>query len=262
MAADYRLAPQTRFPGILEDCKSAVDFVRSSPLFESATNNRVDSSKLIVSGSSAGGWLSLLAGTGIGYSACGLERPVGISGVAAIYPITDLLDPFWTTKQHPVSYKGYMIGRKEVEPFIDPQDTKTASSPIGGKRDTFYSYMIQECVLFLFSPGHLCPPLITLSDRVRRAILGSLLLDGTNIPESEFSVAANLKYMATIPTMYIIHGNGDDKVPHRQSTDVVNVLKVVGAQVEYHEPDGLDHSFDDDPNCDMGSMYEFISRVF
>jgi acetyl esterase/lipase len=146
VAPDYRLAPQTRFPGILEDCKSAIDFIQSSPLFKSAINNSVDSSRLIVSGSSAGGWLSLLAGTGIGYSACGLQPPSGISAVAAIYPITDLLDPFWTTKQNPVSYVGRVIGKEEVEPFISPLDVKAAFSPDGGRRSQFYSYMLQECV--------------------------------------------------------------------------------------------------------------------
>lgn len=143
ISADYRLAPQTRLPGILADCKDAISFIRS-PKFASLTSNRIDASKLILSGSSAGGFLALLAGTGIGYTACGLEKPEPVTGIAAFYSITDLEDPFWTTKQHPVSYFKRVIGKEEVEPFISPDDTKVVSSALDSKRSIFYHYMVQE----------------------------------------------------------------------------------------------------------------------
>ena len=148
VSADYRLAPQTRLPGILADCKAAIDYIRS-PVFAAETNNRVNASKIVVSGSSAGGFLALLAGTGIGYAACGLEPPSPIAGIAAIYPITGLEDSFWKTTQHPVSYMDRVISHEEVVPFIDPNDAKVAFSPLDSKRSIFYAYMIQEYV-FLF----------------------------------------------------------------------------------------------------------------
>lgn len=87
----------------------------------------------------------------------------------------------------------------------------------------------------------------------------NLLLDGTNIPGDEFSVAQGLKSgKYTPPPTYVIHGNNDGKVPHRQSIDVVAALKEIGADIEYHELKGLDHLFDTDPSCDMTSMYKFI----
>lgn len=143
VSADYRLAPQTRLPGILEDCKAAMDFVRS-PAFAHATGNRVDSSKMVVSGSSAGGWLAFLAGTGIGYAACGLELPATVSGIAALYPITDLADPFWTEKQHPVSYMPRIIPHSEVESFVNPATEKLVFTSLDSKRAIFYHYMVQE----------------------------------------------------------------------------------------------------------------------
>lgn len=132
-------------PGILSDCASAMDFVRS-PAFAQATGNRVDASKMVVSGSSAGGWLSLLTGTGIGYAACGLGLPAPVSGIAALYPISDLADPFWTTKQHPVSYMPRVIPDEEVAPFIDPAADKVGFSAVDSKRAIFYHYMVQEWV--------------------------------------------------------------------------------------------------------------------
>lgn len=98
ISADYRLAPQVKLPQILEDIKSAMTFILS-PEFAEATGGRINASKLVVSGGSAGGWLALLAGTGVGFKACGIEPPAAPSAVAAIYPISDLLDPFWNTKQ-------------------------------------------------------------------------------------------------------------------------------------------------------------------
>ncbi|KAF8630876.1 hypothetical protein AX17_005234 [Amanita inopinata Kibby_2008] len=240
VSADYRLAPQTRLPGIIEDCRDAIQFIHSAA-FVAETKNRVDTAKIALSGSSAGGWLALLNGLGIGYTECGLElpRPKSTAAIAALYPITDMLDPFWTTKQNPVSYMEREIDRKEVEPFVDPADQKTTFSAIDNRRSIFYHYMVQE------------------------GLMASLLLDDTNIPPSAFSAAAAVKSGdETLPPIYIVHGNKDGKVPHRQSTDVVEVLKTIGASVEYHEMEGLDHAFDKEETVDMSTMYEFLGRVF
>ncbi|KAJ6625516.1 SNF2 family N-terminal domain-containing protein [Mycena sp. CBHHK59/15] len=237
VSADYRLAPQTRLPGILADCTAAMDFVRS-PAFAFATGNRVDASKMVLSGSSAGGWLSLLAGTGIGYAACGLDPPAPVSGIAALYPITDLTDPFWTTKQYPVSYMPRIVQDSEVQPFINPDDEKVAFSTLDSKRAVFYHYMVQE------------------------GILESLLLDGTGIPSSSFAIAPAIKTgKFTVPPTYVIHGDIDDKVPCRQARDVVDALKEVKADVEYEELPGVDHLFDKDPKYEMENMYAFVAKV-
>ncbi|KAJ6594020.1 Alpha/Beta hydrolase protein [Mycena capillaripes] len=237
VSADYRLAPQTRLPQILADCKSAIEYV-CSPAFAVATGNRVDSSKIILSGSSAGGWLSLLAGTGIGYAACGLEPPPPVSGIAALYPITDLADPFWTTKQHPVSYMPRVIPHEEVALFLDPSADKVAFSALDDKRGVFYHYMVQE------------------------GLLESLLLDGTGIPASAFAIAPGIKTgKFTVPPTYIIHGDIDDKVPCVQARDVAAAMKEIKAEVEYEELPGVNHLFDREPNCDMENMYAFVARV-
>jgi hypothetical protein len=194
---------------------------------------------MVVSGSSAGGWLSLLAGTGVGYAACGLEPPEAVSGIAALYPISDLADPFWTTKQHPkVSYMPRVILDEEVAPFIDPAADAVGSSAPESKRSIFYHYMVQE------------------------AILESLLLDGTGVSALAVGVAPALKTgKFTVPPTYIIHGDIDDKVPCRQARDVAVALKEIGADVQYEELPGVNHLFDKDPTCEMKDMYAFVTRV-
>ncbi|KAF7306155.1 Polyketide synthase [Mycena chlorophos] len=238
VSADYRLAPQTRLPGILADCKSAMEFV-GSKAFAEATGGRVDANKIVVSGSSAGGWLSLLAGTGIGFEASGLALPPKVVGIAAIYPITDLADPFWHTKQHPVSYLPRVIPESELAPFLDPDAPKTCFAALDAPRSIFYHFMVQE------------------------ALLEKLLLEGTGVPASAFAVAPQLKALGKFDTpVYQVHGDIDDKVPCRQARDVEKALQEINAPDHiYEELPGLNHLFDREPECTMESMYAFLARV-
>lgn len=100
----------------------------------------------MLSGSSSGGWLSLLCASGIGFEASGIPKLPAVLGNAAIYPITDLEDPFWTTPQRPVSYFPRIILKDEVQPFIDPTDagSRVAFAPLESQRSMFYHYMLQE----------------------------------------------------------------------------------------------------------------------
>ncbi len=93
-----------------------------------------------------------MCGTGIGFKASGLDPPEKgrVKGIAALYPITDLLDPFWTTKQYPVSYFKRVIDKEELGAFLDHKGEKVASSALDSPRNVFYSYMIQECVVIFY----------------------------------------------------------------------------------------------------------------
>ncbi|KAK7434585.1 hypothetical protein VKT23_020121 [Stygiomarasmius scandens] len=248
ISADYRLAPQFRFPTILSDCAAAMNFLHS-PTFASLVEGKADPSRVVLSGSSAGGWLSLLCGTGIGFDESGLPRPPAVQGIAALYPITDIQDSFWTTKQHPVSYMGRIISKDEVQPFLNPDDagSRTASSALDGPRAIFYHYMIQE------------------------AIEAELLLGSTGISPAAYSVAPTLKSLIdspgkySLPPTFIGHGATDAEVPVTQARDVaasLEELKKAGIDVEYEyeEIEGAGHFYDRE--SEMDSMYNFFSKVF
>ncbi|KAL0960406.1 hypothetical protein HGRIS_005446 [Hohenbuehelia grisea] len=237
VSADYRLAPQTRLPGILADCKDAIDFLRSVE-FSEATKGVVDTSKVVVSGSSAGGWLALMAGTGAGYEACGLEPPENISGIAAIYPITDLVDNFWTTSKGRVGYLERVLDKAELVCYLDPAAEKTAFSALDSPRRLFYHYMVQE------------------------GLLQDLLLTGTSIEPSSFTVANFISSQVSgqPPPTYIIHGTIDGKVPVSQARHVVAAYKQKGIAIDYVELD-VDHGFDKEPMYRLDSMYTFIQRI-
>jgi len=200
----------------------------------------VDSSRICISGGSAGGWLALLTGMGISFEACGISPPAPPTSIAAIYPISDLNDPFWHTKQHPVSYMDRVIKTEELTDYLDASKPMVDSCPLGCPRCKFYHYMIQE------------------------GILEDLLLEGTGINPTEFSVAPAIKSgkapHANVPT-FVVHGTIDDKVPVVQADDVVEAMKAKGLSVEYEKVEGADHLFDRDEKVDMGQMYAFVKKT-
>lgn len=144
VSADYRLAPQVRMPEILSDAGDVLSWIQSKE-FATLTNDKADQSKVFVSGSSAGGWLALLTASGLGFKECGLTPPPKPAGCIAIYPISDLKDSFWNTKQHPVTYFPRVIdGEKELGENLDPKSAVLTSSALDSPRSVFYHYMIQE----------------------------------------------------------------------------------------------------------------------
>ncbi|KIK63894.1 hypothetical protein GYMLUDRAFT_241128 [Collybiopsis luxurians FD-317 M1] len=248
ISVDYRLAPQFRFPAILSDCTDALKFIKSDE-FKKATQGLVDSSRIILSGSSAGGWLSLLCGLGIGFEESGVPKPPPVQGMIPIYPITDLEDPFWKIPQRPVPYFGRIIADEEAHPFIDPKDpgSHVASSAWDSPRSVMYPYMLQS------------------------ANLADLLLSGTGIPPTAFSVAPFLRALSSptklsVPPIYMVHGDQDTKVDVSQARDVAEALKSLkqrfDVDYEYDELEGIDHNYDREPKCEMEDMYKFIERVF
>lgn len=95
-----------------------------------------------------------------------------------------------------------------------------------------------------------------------RAILENLLLDGTKLDPSEFTVAKAIKEgKCYTPPTYITHGTIDDKVPIVQAEDVVNAMKAKNLEVEFDAVEGADHLFDREEKCSMDSMYEFVKRT-
>ncbi|GFZ47069.1 hypothetical protein JCM24511_04811 [Saitozyma sp. JCM 24511] len=237
VTADYRLAPQTRMPGIMADIKAVMDYL-VSPAFLSETNHAVDQSKIIVSGGSAGGWLALLLGSGVGFEACGLQPPAKPLAVAPLYAMTDITDRFFTTRQHPVSYIKRIIDHAEVAPYLDPKAPQSSWSALDSPRSKCYPYMVQE------------------------SLEQELLLDGTGIPPEAFSIApAIASGQFSLPPSYFVHGTIDDKVPIRQSQDVVDACKARGLDVTFEVLEGVDHLFDMDAKYTLDGMYAWISEL-
>lgn len=240
VSADYRLAPQVRLPAILSDVRDAIDYVQSDK-FKVDTDGRADSSRLVLSGSSAGGWLALIGASQLGFKECNIAPLSGkISGTIPIYPITDLTSPFWNTKQHPVSYMNGRIinGPKELGSYLDPKEPAVAFSSLDSPRNVFYHYMIQE------------------------ALLPSLLLDDTGLSPDIFSVAKALdEDRISMPPTLMTHGTIDDKVPISQAEDVLKALRKKKIDADLIVEHGKDHLYDRNGEEEMAEIYAFFKQV-
>ena len=121
---EYRLARVSHAPAAVEDCLCALKWVVSH-----AGEYHVDPSKIVVSGDSAGGHLSLM--TGMTPDSAGLDRQcpssadVGLPKVAAIvnwYGITDVADLLEgpNRKSYAVAWLGSVPNREEIARRVSP----------------------------------------------------------------------------------------------------------------------------------------------
>jgi acetyl esterase/lipase len=229
ISADYRLAPQASAAKILTDVTDCIKYIRNHLVNEAGLKEgEVNVSKIAVSGSSAGGYLALLAGLNA------QPRP---DVVLAIYPITDPLGSFFTNSQpHPDG----KIDKSTVAPFLNPKANVMSGNPPENPRNKMYYYMMQE------------------------AILADLLC--VREPDVEFRIAKALtergidRGVEVLPPIYVIHGDADKFVGVEQADEVVQVLKDMGAVVEYERLSGLDHLFDKEEKVDMDGMYAFMKK--
>lgn len=229
ISADYRLAPQASVAEILTDVTDCIKYIRNHLVVEAGLKDgEVNVSKIAVSGSSAGGYLALLAA---------LNAEPRPDVVLAIYPITDPLGTFFTNSQpHPDG----KIEKDTVAQFLEPKaDAMSANSP-ESPRNKMYYYMMQE------------------------AILADLL--GVREPDVQFRIAKALaergieKGVEGLPPIYIVHGDADKFVGVEQADEVVQVLKDMGAVVEYERLSGLDHLFDKEEKVNLDGMYAFLKK--
>ncbi len=106
ISVDYRLAPETRFPGPLHDCFDATVWVH-----DHAAELNVDASRIAVGGDSAGGNLA---------AACALlardRNGPALAFQLLIYPVTDA--SFATPSYHD-NAEGYLLSRNAMMWFWD-----------------------------------------------------------------------------------------------------------------------------------------------
>ncbi|KAF2766831.1 alpha/beta-hydrolase [Teratosphaeria nubilosa] len=227
VSADYRLAPQVGVAEIYEDVKEATAFIRDGRLAKQVGDGILDTSRLAVSGSSAGGYLAFLAGL---Y----LEPKPKV--ILPIYPITDPLGTFFTTSQ-PHRFGGGRTDPSTLSQFIDPSAEVAVNNPADSKRNGMYFYMMQEAnlaELLRIKPG-----------------------------DDTFRVAKKI-YERGLPPCYVVHGDADSAVGVEQADEVVGVIyglrKERGLEVEYERMRGVNHLFDREEKVEMKGMYEFMMR--
>ncbi|CAK4031539.1 alpha beta-hydrolase [Lecanosticta acicola] len=224
ISADYRLAPQASVQEILEDVQGCVKFIRTQ-LSSQVGQGILDTSRLAVSGSSAGGYLALLAGIFV-------EPKPNV--VLPIYPITDPLGWFFITPQPPAMGRP-LVAREELAEFLDPKAEQVAFNAPDSGRQNMYIRMQHD------------------------ANLAKLW----HVPDGEaankFRLSRQIYGLRCSPA-YFLHGDADTAVGVEQADEVVGAMLGCGIEVEYERPHGKDHFLDVAPDYENERFWAFMRK--
>ena len=226
ISADYRLAPQVGVKGILQDVKDCIAFIRND-LSKHIEEGVVDVTRLAVSGSSAGGYLALLAGIYVD------PKP---QVILPIYAITDPLGTFFTNPQ-PAPMGRYAASKEEMAPYLDPHAEPVANCGPLAEDPRMHMYV---CMM-------------------ASANLAELL----GVPDADEATPFRISrqvYEHRLPPAYFLHGDGDSCVGVEQSDQVVGAMLGCGMVVQYERPHGKDHFLDTGAEYENDPMYSFMMK--
>lgn len=224
ISADYRLAPQVSVQEILEDVLDCIKFIRNG-LSSQVGDGILDTSRLAVSGSSAGGYLAIMAGI--------FAEPKP-NVILPIYPITDPLGTFFTNPQPPALGRP-LVAREELAEFLDPKAEQVAWNEPNSARQNMYIRMQHD------------------------ANLAKLL----HVPEgkaaNKFRLSRQIYGLRSCPA-YFLHGDADSAVGVEQADEVVGAMVGCGIEVQYERVHGKDHFFDTPPDYENENFWAFMFK--
>ncbi|MCD4713937.1 MAG: alpha/beta hydrolase [Clostridiales bacterium] len=204
ISVDYRLAPETKLDEIIKDLKDAMVWIktRTSEWYD------MDTERIILMGSSAGGYLSLLLGT------MSDVKPIGI---ISLYGYGDILGEWYSTPSQFYLEKK-LVDLKTAQQFVGKYGTTDGSSD----RFMYYLYCRQH--------GNWVEKISGLN-RVQDINALKTLNPIDNVD-------------ASFPPTIFIHGDKDTDVPYEQSVLMHKRLKSLGVKTELVTISGADHGFD------------------
>lgn len=212
VSIDYRLAPETKLPEILDDVRDAYEWVRTKgpALFN------IDPDRIAVVGHSAGGYLTLTAGYRF------RPRP---RALVSFYGYGDIAGD-WYAKPDPFYLKQPAVSREEAYSVVG---TEAVSEPReGNRRGRFYLYCRQQ---------GLWPKLVA-------------GFDPQTEPEKFVPFCPARNVSRDYPPTLLLHGDNDTDVPFAQSEQMARELQRHDVECEFIRIPGGAHGFDakmDDP---------------
>jgi acetyl esterase/lipase len=221
VSIDYRLAPETKLPGILEDVRDAWQWVRKKgpQLF------RMDVNRIGVAGGSAGGYLTLMAGF------CLTPRP---RALASFWGYGDIAGP-WYSRPDPFYSKQPAVSKEEAYGAVG----RAAISEPPGKhnRGRFYLYCRQQGLWPKEVTGH----------------------DPDAEPRwfDRFCPVRNVS--AQYPPTLLVHGTADTDVPYELSKMMAEKLAQAGVKHELLTVPGGGHGLAGVAPAEAARVYERAS---
>jgi len=203
VSIDYRLAPETKLAGILEDVQDAVRWVRE----EGARQFAIDPARVAVAGGSAGGYLTLTTGYRVVPPPKVLVSYWGYGDVAGA----------WYSRPDPFYRRQPLVAREEAESAVG----RTVLTDSVGKpeRSRFYLYCRQQ---------GLWP----------QQVAG---LDPDKEPKAFDSFCPVRNVTKAYPPTLLVHGTKDTDVPYEQSQMMAEELARRGVAHELVTVPGGSH---------------------
>lgn len=228
VSIDYRLAPETQLPAIIEDLEDAFTWIRAKgpELFQA------DISKIAVTGGSAGGYLTLTSGFRV-------QPPPTV--LVAFWGYGDLVGDWYSTPSPHERHQQTKMTRDEAykqvsgPPISDSRDRK-------GDGGAFYQHSRQHGIW-------------------PKAVSGWY-------PHSEadkfFSYMPVKNVTSSYPPTLMIHGTEDTDVPYEQSAMMAEQFKAHGVEHELITIDGGEHGLGGGDPAEIDAAYNaamaFINR--
>lgn len=228
IAIDYRLAPETKLPEIMDDIRDAYQWV----LDRGPTEFRIDPHRIALVGQSAGAYLALLGGVSL--------RPPP-KAVVSFYGYGDIAGD-WYTRPSEYYLKMKRVTREEA--YASVGSSMISGSPFPTKRESFYVYCRQ---------AGLWPKEVTGFDPEKNAA-----------ELRSFCPLWNIN--CDFPPTLLLHGDRDNDVPYEQSVLIAERLEQCGVDHKLITMAGLDHAFDltirNNPNVNRAfdSTIAFLRR--
>lgn len=206
VSIDYRLAPETKLPDILDDVGDAYRWLRAS----GPALARINPDRIAVVGRSAGGYLALTAGYRF------RPRP---RALVAFYGYGDIAAG-WYSRPDPFYSRQPAVSKEEAYAAVGA--TPISSAPGVNGRGKFYLYCRQQ---------GLWPDLVTgLNPRTQPAAF------------EPFCPLLNVS--SKYPPTLLLHGDQDTDVPFTESERMANELQRNEVEHELIRIPGAGHGFD------------------
>jgi acetyl esterase/lipase len=203
VSIDYRLAPETKLPGIIEDVRDAWRWVRE----EGSKRFGIDPDRIATAGGSAGGYLTLMTGF------CLDPRP---RALVSYFGYGDITTPWYS--QPDAFYRRQPLVPKE-EAYRTVTDRVLSEQPAPNRRGRFYLYCRQNGIWPNEVAGH-----------------------DPHTEAKWFDPYCPIrKVTAKYPPTFLIHGTEDTDVPYAESKNMAARLKECGVEHELVTVTGAGH---------------------
>lgn len=228
VSLDYRLAPETKLPQIIEDLEDAFRWLRR----EGPKRFHIDPDRIAVAGGSAGGYMTLTAG----FRAEPRPRVL-----LALWGYGDLVGDWYSKPSPHPRHQRSKLSRDEAwqqvsgPPISDSRDRQ-------GDGGAFYQYSRQTGTWPMAVTGW----------------------DPHRSPEKFYPYMAVKNVDAGYPATVMIHGKEDTDVPHEQSVMMAEQFRKHGVEHELHSIEDAEHGLPGGQPAEIErayrSAFEFVRR--